>query len=157
SSEFAVARYNTNGSLDTTFGSGGIVYTAIGTFAMGHAGALHSGGKLVGGGKATPTVGSHEHFALARYNSDGSLDTSFGSGGSVTTAVSSTFNDSINGLAIQPGDGKIIAVGFEDNYHSALARYNPDGSLDATFGSGGVVAPTFGTGLLGDTGVALQS
>ena len=157
SREFALARYSTDGSLDSTFGSGGIVFTAIGAGpagAVGHAVALQPNGELVVGGEAAVT--SYDNFAVARYNADGSLDTSFGSGGIVTTAIGS-YNSSINGLAIQPADGKIIAVGVgpsSNNQSSALARYNPDGSLDTTFGSGGIVSPTFGTG---DTAVALQS
>jgi uncharacterized delta-60 repeat protein len=156
SREFALARYNSDGTLDATFGSGGLVFTAIGAGTAGagaRAVALRSDGKIVAGGFGT-TSANVKDFALARYNSDGSLDTSFGSGGIVLTSITglSGANDTINGLAIQPANGQIIAVGSQ--FSSVLARYNPDGTLDATFGNGGIVAPTFGQG---DTAVALQS
>jgi uncharacterized delta-60 repeat protein len=156
--EFSLARYNTDGSLDTTFGSGGLVFTSIGKNAAAWAVALQGDGKIVAAGWGTTSAtDSYHHFALARYNSDGSLDTSFGSAGVEVTPPIGTNGDQINGLAIQPANGAIIAVGsavFPNLQASALARYNPDGSLDATFGSGGIVAPTFGGG---DTAVALQS
>src|SRR5204862_4371615 len=71
-------------------------------------------------------------FALARYNINGSLDPTFGSGGTVTTHFPTV--ESVRALAIQ-GDGNIIATGILGN----LARYTSDGSLDATFGAGGKV------------------
>ncbi len=144
SREFALARYNSDGSLDATFGSGGLVYTPMGGYAAA-AIALQPDGRIVTGSEGNG-------FTLARYNPNGSLDTSFGSGGIVlTTGIS--LNGSLNGLAIQPADGKIIAAGSSAG-SSALARYHPDGTLDATFGSGGIVTPTFGQG---DTAVALQA
>jgi uncharacterized delta-60 repeat protein len=91
-------------------------------------------------------------FALARYTPSGALDPTFGSSGIVITPQA----DVLNGLAIQ-ADGKIIAVGGPDGgspMASVLARYNQDGTLDATFGSGGIVSRSFGQG---DTAVALQS
>jgi uncharacterized delta-60 repeat protein len=153
--EFALARFDTSGRFDTTFGSGGVVYTAIGINAVGdssaHADAvaLQSNGDIVAAGRS-----SGSEFTLARYTPSGSLDPTFGTSGVVVTSQASW----LNGLAIQPTDGKIIAVGGtaggDANYGSWLVRYNPDGSLDVTFGTGGIVNPTFGQG---DTAVALQS
>src|SRR4030095_1301139 len=76
------------------------------------------------------------HFALARYNDDGSLDSSFGTGGRVTTDIGG-FSDTAYAVAVQP-DGKIVAAGsanFTSTFSDfALARYNNDGTLDASFG-----------------------
>ena len=90
-------------------------------------------GKLVAAG--TGDNGSQFVFALARYNPNGSLDTSFNGTGNVTTAIGSVQDDAI-ALARQP-DGKLVAAGYSDNGSNddfALARYNPNGSLDPSFG-----------------------
>jgi uncharacterized delta-60 repeat protein len=155
SEDFALARYNADGSLDTSFGSGGKVTTSFGSGDDDASTiALQSDGKIVLGGYTT--VGARAEFALARYNSNGSLDPTFGSGGEVTTPVGS--DDYVASVALQP-DGKIVAAGSSSNgsnYDFALARYNPDGSLDTTFNGGGTATTAFGAG--GDTayGVAIQ-
>ncbi|MFN3564715.1 MAG: WD40 repeat domain-containing protein [Burkholderiaceae bacterium] len=145
--DFALARYNANGSLDATFGSGGKVTTAIGSGDdRAYALALAPDGKIVVAGYSD--AGSTDRdFALARYNANGSLDASFGSGGKVTTAFGSG-TDEAYALALAP-DGKIVAAGRSHNgmnYDFALARYNADGSLDTTFGSGGKVVTAIGAG-----------
>ena len=124
---FALARYNTDGSLDTTFGASGIVTTAIGThddeaFAL----AIDSNGKLVAAGFSNN--GTQYEFALVRYTTTGALDTTFHTTGIVTTAIG-TFDDEINSLAIQ-SDGKLVAAGFSVNISTgadefALVRYLP--------------------------------
>jgi uncharacterized delta-60 repeat protein len=139
--DFALARYNPNGSLDASFGTGGKVTT---DFAKGHdvahAIALQRDGKLVVAGYSEQS-GRGSEFALARYHPDGSLDTSFGTGGKVTTHFGLSTNMA-HGVALQ-SDGKIIAVGFSYQGRSAsaadfaLARYYPDGRLDTGFGTGG--------------------
>jgi uncharacterized delta-60 repeat protein/uncharacterized repeat protein (TIGR01451 family) len=160
--DFALARYNADGSLDPSFGSGGRVTT---DFAGGSDIAsdlvLQAGGKIVVAG--TAVVGSSEDFALARCNADGSLDPSFGSGGKVTTDFSSGFvggTDEASGVAVQ-GDGKIVAAGRADLAGSTgfgLARYNPDGSLDPSFGSGGKATTDFGGGFAAAFGgIVLQA
>jgi uncharacterized delta-60 repeat protein len=139
--DFGVVRYNTDGSLDTTgFGSpNGYVTTDFGGYDMPFAVAIQSNGKIVVGGT------SNGNFALARYNTDGTLDSSFGSGGKVTTAVGINYDASINSIAIQSADQKIVAAGNAElsgsnsNTHFALARYTTTGGLDGTFGSGGIV------------------
>jgi uncharacterized delta-60 repeat protein len=141
SRQFVLARYNSDGSLDASFGSGGLVFTAIGGYAAAGV-ALQPDGRIVAASEGSG-------FTLVRYDPNGSLDASFGGGGIIVTPG---INGSLSGLAIQPADGKIIAVGSSGGL-SALARYNPNGTLDSTFGSGGIVAPTFG---LGDTAIALQ-
>jgi uncharacterized delta-60 repeat protein len=151
--DFVVARYNADGSLDSTFGSGGMVTTDFGGFEAATAVAIQVDGKIVATGSTFS--GGFQQFALVRYNADGSLDTSFGSSGKVTTdfGLGSGFGGA---LAIQ-SDGKIVAAGRAGS-DFVLARYNGEGSPDASFGSGGKVTTDFG-GVLFDAafGVALQS
>ena len=143
--DFALARYNPDGSLDPGFGAGGKVTTAIGSDDEALALALQPDGKLVAAGYAN-VGGSQYAFALARYNPDGSLDAGFGSGGKVTTAIG--LSDAARAIAVQP-DGKLVVAGNSWNgSHNdfALVRYNADGSLDPTFGSGGKVTTAIGPG-----------
>jgi uncharacterized delta-60 repeat protein len=153
--DFALARYNPDGSLDATFGSAGKVTTDFGGGA--EAVALQPDGKIVAAGSASPGATIFSDFALARYNPDGSLDATFGSGGKVTTHFASG-TDQAFGVALQP-NGKIVAAGTAHtgtSYNFALARYNPDGSLDATFGSGGKVTTEFTANFDQANTVALQ-
>jgi len=148
--DFVVTRYNTDGTLDTTFGSGGRVRTDFpGLAAVPSAVVIQADGKIVVAGGAFPLFTFAGNFQVVRYNSNGSLDRSFGNGGIVTTTFpegSYAFD-----VALQP-DGKIIAAGtvFVDfnpgemsDTDFALARYNSDGSLDTTFGNGGMVTTDF--------------
>jgi uncharacterized delta-60 repeat protein len=155
-SNFALARYNANGSLDTSFDKNGMVIT---DFSRGDDTAwsvgIQSDGKIVAGGSAT--IGTDPDFALARYLTNGTLDTSFGTQGKVTTDFGTRLNgDAIHGIVLQP-DGKIVAAGETmSGIDTALARYNANGTLDTSFGTGGKVVADFG----GDDkarGVALQS
>ena len=149
-SDFLLARFNTNGSLDSSFGLGGkIINTFNGNTYFCNAVVIQRDGKIVAAG------GSNGAFALARYNTDGSLDTSFGTSGKVLT----NFNNSTAAydLAIQ-SDGKIVAVGTSTTtfLYFALAKYNTDGSLDATFGTSGKVVINFASHASA-RGVAIQS
>lgn len=150
--DFALARYTITGTLDATFGSGGVVTTSIGgNYDVGQAVAIQSDGKIVVVGfSACPLP----RVTVARYTPTGTLDTAFGNGGVVTTPVSSS-QDAGRDVAIQP-DGKIVVVGNVGGVDTDLAvlRYTLDGTPDATFGTGGVV-----TASVGDSGgyaVALQ-
>jgi uncharacterized delta-60 repeat protein len=166
-SVFALVRYNTNGSLDTNFGSGGIVTTDIGgvdstAFAMA---VQPSDGKLVVAGYAN--VGGQNVFAVARYNTDGGLDTAFNPSGTipgVTTKAIGTVDDEAFALAVQP-DGNLVVAGYSYNDPTSasevLARFNgTDGSLDTTFNSGGaipgVVAMAIGGQDTGAYAIAIQ-
>ncbi|MCX7619129.1 delta-60 repeat domain-containing protein, partial [Tepidiforma sp.] len=143
--DFALVRYNPNGSLDPTFGSGGKVITDLGSSIDGASAlVLQPDGRLVAAGDSSNAAGKSD-FALVRINPNGSLDTSFGSGGKVTTAVGS--GSGIAALVLQP-DGKLVAAGLSSNgdYDFALVRYNPNGTLDPTFGSGGKVITDLGSG-----------
>jgi len=148
--DFAVARYNADGTLDSTFGSGGRVRTDFpGLAAVASSVIIQPDGKIVVAGGAFQLFTFLGNFKVVRYNRNGSLDTSFGEGGIVTTIFpqgSYAFD-----VALQP-DGKIIAAGtlfvnFDpgepSNTDFALARYNADGTPDATFGNGGQVSTDF--------------
>jgi uncharacterized delta-60 repeat protein len=140
--DFAVSRYNADGSLDTTFGGTGTVYTDLsGQSDQPHSVVIQADGKIVVGGIGGN--GPHFFWELARYNTDGSLDPSFGNGGVVLTNPNpSGYYNEIWDLALQP-DGKILAAGDMDvgsDGEFAVARYNANGTLDTTFGSGGIAA-----------------
>lgn len=132
--DFALARYNTDGTLDTTFGGDGKVTTSFGR-GQDIALAVQVDGKIVVAG-GSGIGGADSRFALARYNSDGTLDPTFGGDGKVTTDFTHHI-DVANAVAIQ-SDGKIVAAG-EARDRPALARYNTDGTLDPTFGGDGKV------------------
>jgi uncharacterized delta-60 repeat protein len=144
--DFAVARYTFKGDLDTTFGTLGRVITDFGGDDRAEAVALQSDGKIVVAGR------SDGDFALARYTTAGTLDATFDGDGRVTTDFSGG-QDAALGVAIQPNT-EIVAAGTTDQAGSsdfALARYLPDGSLDASsdpletgFGVGGRVTTDFG-------------
>ncbi|MFF1658467.1 calcium-binding protein [Streptomyces sp. NPDC058255] len=133
--DFALARYNSDGSLDSGFGTGGRVVTDFGDYEFVNGVAVQSDGKIVAAGS---TGGD---FALARYNANGSLDSGFGTGGRVTTDFGGT-NDRANDLALQP-DGRIVTAGIR-NTNFVVARYNTDGSLDTGFGTSGRTVTDFG-------------
>ena len=148
--DFALARYNSNGTIDTTFGKGGKVTTDFaGVSANAYSVAIQRDGKVVVAGMAN--VDGGEDFALARYNLDGTPDLSFGTGGRVVTDFG-TFAQGFSwadgsSVAIQ-GDGKIVLAGaayMDPGFDIALARYNPNGTLDPTFGTGGKVTTNLST------------
>ena len=141
----ALVRYNVNGALDETFGTGGIVTTPIGSFEDGSISsvAIQTDGKIVVAGSGEG--GSNADFAVIRFTTDGTLDTTFGTGGIVTTDLGSM--DRGSSIAIQT-DGKIVvsgqgSIGF--NSAIALARYDTSGTLDTTFGIGGIVKSAVGS------------
>jgi uncharacterized delta-60 repeat protein len=139
--DFGLVRYNSDGSLDTSFGNGGIVTTDITNYRnSAYALAIQSDGKLVVGGLAQFNGGTPD-IGLVRYNSDGSLDATFGNGGKVMTDFGE--HDQANEIAIQ-SDDKLVVAGYI-NGTGALVRYHADGTLDATFGSGGKVMTDIST------------
>ena len=155
--DIALVRYLPGGTLDTAFGSGGKVVTPIGSLDDGaNAIALQPDGKIVVAGYSASSV-SKTDFALLRYSADGTLDANFGTGGKVTTAIGSG-KDGANAMALQP-DGKIVVAGDSHNGTNtdfALVRYNPDGSLDTSFGNGGKLTTAIESGNDTATAVALQ-
>jgi uncharacterized delta-60 repeat protein len=141
--DLAVARYNLDGSLDTTFGNNGWVRTDLNDLNDAASDVI-----VQPDGKILLSGASSGDFTLVRYNSDGSLDTTFGVYGWVRTDCGSVEDES-KAIAYQPEDGKIVVAGYAldvDQYNFALVRYNADGSLDTDFGVNGLVT----TDLTGD-------
>jgi uncharacterized delta-60 repeat protein len=135
--DFALARYNTNGSLDNTFDGDGKLTTAIGSSDdIAYSVCLQTDGKIVVAGNSD--ISGNEDFSLARYNTNGSLDNTFDGDGKLTISIG--FAKNAAGLAIQT-DGKILIAG-SDGSNFIAARFNTDGSLDNTFdGDGKVITP----------------
>lgn len=140
---FALIRYNSDGTLDTTFNGTGIATTLIGTQSAAYTGVLQSDGKIIAAGKAAHGA---ILFALARYNTDGTLDGSFGNNGTVTTPIPGFTVFEENAVLLQT-DGKIIAIGYalNGNGYFALIRYNSNGTVDGTFGDNGIVTTHIST------------
>jgi uncharacterized delta-60 repeat protein len=135
---FVVARINPDGSLDESFQGGGISLTDVGLAndsSLGRAIDIQIDQKFISVGN------TNDHFAMVRYNPDGSLDTSFNGDGIV-------LNDTMIGqdVRIQP-NGKILVAGTSGsngNTDMCIYRYNQDGSIDSTFGVNGSVKINFG-------------
>ncbi len=132
-SELALSRYAPDGSLDPSFGDGGRVVAALGDHSEADAAVFQPDGEIVVAGSAGGLL------TLTRYAPDGSLDTSFGDGGEVVSGLRSV----TRWVALR-GDGKILVAGGrragkDDRCHLTLARYEPAGSLDRSFGDGGEV------------------
>jgi uncharacterized delta-60 repeat protein len=144
---FAVARYRRDGTLDPTFDGDGRVVTDFGAFDLGEDVVLQPDGKIVVAGTSIVDDLPGGPWALARYNPDGSLDPTFGSGGKVLTDFGAPSN--VAAVALMT-DGRIVAAGdtslLDDSYDVALARYLANGSLDATFDGDGKVVVDFGAG-----------
>jgi uncharacterized delta-60 repeat protein len=129
--DFALARYNPDGSPDPTFSGDGMLMTDVGGHDEAAAVAIQPDGRIVAAG------GSATDFALARFHPDGSPDTTFAGDGTQHTDFGG--GESVRALAIQP-DGRIVAAGATNDADwtdFALARYHADGSLDTSFGTGG--------------------
>src|SRR5262249_55739923 len=140
--EFALARYHANGSLDTSFGSAGTVLTNFGSTspqgtdvqAYINAIALQPDGKLgVARHVNNGVVGVGSTFTVARYNANGTVDTTFGPAGTGVVYVSTNLLGQANSVVIQP-DARIVSAGWLHVRGApaqwALVRCNPDGSLD---------------------------
>ena len=139
---FAVVRYTAAGKLDSTFGGNGKVQTKISDCgcASAFALALQPDGKIVVAGMTwvmTSNGLGRARFALVRYRPDGSLDRSFGHKGRVVTNLGPGY-DAASAVIVRP-NGKIVAAGTAAGFRKiALVRYKPDGTLDPTFGGGGL-------------------
>lgn len=166
---FGALRLSTSGLLDSTFDGDGKVFTVVGTNGTGTCMALQSDGKIVVGGYENNGV----NLAMVRYQTNGSLDTSFNGTGIVLTNLSGSATDSATAIAMQ-SDGKILLAGYssQTTYDYALARYTSGGILDTSFNGTGYVttdvsttATDFGLGVIvqadkkivvsGDTGTSL--
>lgn len=149
--DFMLVRYLTNGTVDASFGSNGVVRTDFKNGSDDRPGSIliQSDGKIV-------TAGSSESkFAMARYDENGNLDAAFGQGGLLTANLPPCLD-----LALQP-DGKFVAAlsrGLDgNNFDYKVARITPGGALDGSFGSGGQVTTSFGGNFESVNAVTLQS
>lgn len=147
-SDIAVTRYNTNGSLDSTFSKDGIMQTDLGLSEdNGKAVVIQKDGKIVVAGSTYNYANTD--FVVIRYNADGTLDKSFNSTGILTANIGG--NDEASGVALQQ-NGKIVVAGsmykFDDydysNTDMATACFNTNGTPDNTFGNNGIVITDLG-------------
>ncbi len=143
--DFAVVRYNSDGTLDNTFSDDGKVATDFGGNSYGRSMVIQSDGKILVAGDAYNESNNDWDFAIVRYNADGTLDNTFSDDGKVTT----DFGDDDSGYSITiQSDGKILVAGethnIGDGCDFAVVRYNSDGSLDNTFSEDGKVVTDFG-------------
>ena len=149
--DFAVARYNADGSLDGSFANGGKVTTDFAaSFDEAYAVAVQNDGKIVVAGTASVAASGSTSkrycFAMARYNADGSLDMSFGTGGKTSSPI---LNTSTKPYAIAlAADGSIVLAGYSysgGQSHFAIARYTAGGVIDSSFGSNGRTVSNLGS------------
>src|SRR5690606_37343892 len=152
--DFALVRFNPNGTLDSSFGGDGIVNVP----------ESHSTNRaysvMIGPSNKITAIGSSnlDAFAAARFNSDGSLDPSFGDEGSVLTPLGGSWIEPTTGVL--QSDGKLITAGYFDpvsvGSDFALTRLNVDGSLDTAFDKDGILASDIGDATMLANGVAVQ-
>ncbi len=148
----AVVRVNANGSLDTSFGDGGVATAVVGTARARIFAVISRGDGSVWVAGYTSTAGTNqEDFMLVRFKSNGKLDTAFGTGGGVLTDISA---DTDKAYAItKQSDGKVVLVGDANvdlngvrSFDFALVRYTSTGKLDGTFGASGKKTTWFTAG-----------
>jgi uncharacterized delta-60 repeat protein len=152
--DFAVVRYVNNGTndgtVDPSFGTNGITITNLDVWDILGAVAVQSDGKIIAAGEAYSYT--TDYFPLVRYTTVGSLDESFNGTGILQGYYTPEGPSALSGIAVQK-DNKIVVAGFGINpanlqsFYLGLARYNPDGSLDGNFGTGGKVTTDFGENL----------
>ncbi|HLF51985.1 T9SS type A sorting domain-containing protein [Flavobacterium sp.] len=145
---FGLVRYSKDGVLDTNFGTNGVVATSIGGKDFGHAVTLQSNGKIIVSGSTSSDGGNSSDLAIVRYNTNGALDTTFGTNGIVIIDIDD--NDSATHVKIQ-SDGKIVLTDY--SYHqeplysfiisTKLLRLESNGDLDTSFGINGKVTAPF--------------
>jgi len=158
--DFAIVRYNNDGTLDSGFGSGGIVITNIQYSDFMRGLVLQPDGKIVIVGRLHNYANNHSSILIVRYNNNGTIDTSFAGNGWVNITLDN-YEDSPDDITIQP-DGKLIVVG---NYNDSTTdrnivfalRYLSDGTLDSTFDFDGIVTIPIGLGATYANSVKIQS
>ncbi len=160
-SGFGLARYTPGGTLDTSFGAGGVVVirSAQRSFVA-NALALQPDGKIVLAGMSSDVASGSLQLAIALYNGDGSPDEGFSSGGLVTTPVGAGAGAQASSVALQ-ADGKILIAGTafahgETNDEFLIARFTPAGALDSSFGTGGMTTTHIGAAAAAASALALQ-
>jgi uncharacterized delta-60 repeat protein len=159
-----LSRFNPDGSVDTAFGAGGKVTIVAngGPLDAMEGVAVQSDGKIVVAGHTSKPTSIDDDFVVARFNPDGTKDTSFGTDGMTITDFAG-LTDEAHALAIQP-DGKIVVAGFATrgtvtfaDADFAVVRYLSDGTLDGSFGSGGKITTNIAGPADFGNAVALQS
>jgi uncharacterized delta-60 repeat protein len=158
SGNFGLVRYVPSGKLDTSFGTHGLAPTAGSAAGV----AVEPNGDYLAVGDATASSGTSE-FAVTRFTTSGKLDPTFGDGGVVTTVLPNAPDGAAaDAVLVQPdGDilvgGEAFVPGTTRNEpvitEGALALYNPGGTLDTAFGSGGLVQSTIGIGNIANVGI----
>jgi uncharacterized delta-60 repeat protein len=130
--DFGLVRYNTNGSVDTSFGPRGFVTTDFFGFRdYARAVAVQQDGKILIAGNCQKSAGTDStDFGIARYNANGSIDSSFGTGGKLSLDMGSNGQDQLKTILVQ-FDGRIVLIGKTSDGPSTvgLARLNQNGSL----------------------------
>lgn len=161
-SHFVVMRFNNDGTLDYSFSSDGKLSIAFqssptSNFASAYSIALQPDGKIIVAGDSQDSIFSSV-FAMARINSDGILDTTFGFGGKVLSILQDSYPQHLRSTALLP-DGKILAVGYggSSSQFFLTARFNSNGTIDSTFGTNGVVKTLISNEGSSASSVALQS
>ena len=150
--DIVVARFNTNGSLDMTFGDNDAVggyttFTFGGQQSFAYDVALDAAGGIIVVGQGRTGVSATPGFGVAKLGADGEIDASFGTAGQVITNFTAGISSEAHGVVIQ-SDGKIVVAGIDNKTTGtrkdvALARYNPNGTLDTSFDGDGKVTTDF--------------
>ena len=156
--DFALVRYNTDGSLDTSFDGDGKVITPVGSDkSVAYSVAIQTDGRIVAAGCTGCISEAGDDFAVVRYNTDGTLDTSFDGDGTVITQVGSG-SDQAYSIAAQT-DGRLVVAGYSYSGSTedfAVVRYNTNGALDNSFDGDGKAITPFGSGSVAYS-VAIQA
>lgn len=157
--DFAILRCQANGTLDNSFGTNGTVLTDFGTTGdYGFSVALQSNGKIIAVG-ITDLSSSAPMLGVVRYNTDGTLDNTFGTAGKASISVGNSIYNGSNYTVMQ-SDGKILITGASTESGASditLVRLNANGTLDNTFGNEGVVTTDIGGSSNASSGIALQN
>lgn len=158
--DFALVRFNVDGTIDTTFGNQGKVITPIGDY-LDYISAIkiQTDGKILAIGRST-NIQNYTDFSLARYNIDGTLDSTFGLNGKVITEITS-LDDDAKSVVIQSNGNIIVAetanIGNEDSANFSMISYLPNGLVNTDFGKNGIVATRFSGQYDWAQSIALQS
>ncbi|MGI8683964.1 MAG: Calx-beta domain-containing protein [Acidimicrobiales bacterium] len=153
-SGIALVRYNRNGTVDSSFGAGGVALLEDPDESSSSVSdvAVQADGAIV-----VAATRDFEDFLVARFDATGTLDPGFGVNGVVVTDFAGD-SDVAAALAVAP-DGSIVVAGqtaTSGGSEFAVARYRPDGTLDPSFGTGGKATTDFGVSSQGATSVAVQ-
>lgn len=143
--DFALARYNSDGNLDNSFGNGGKITSDFGMFEEAFSVAIQKDGKIIAAGSTHNNSVFNFDYVVARYDRNGNPDNSFGNGGHIITNL--TEIDQLYSVSLQK-DGKILVAGFaggdSDNLDFGVVRYKSDGQPDESFGNDGTLVSDIG-------------